>query len=151
MVAGRQRLTLPYSYNEVNVFALHFVCMLRINTALGKFSTEWKYHPLYSARNRLPYQLWHYGMAWLMDLDPTFQKLARVGCWSQWCIEEEAPFPEIDSPNYLEIPESRLILCSIYVQELTANISPLSKMAMNEMRYIKKCQRKLKTYKKLLL
>ena len=81
---GRQRLTLPYSYNEVNMFALHFVCMLRINTALDKFSNEWKYHPLFSARNRLPYQLWHYGMAPLMDLDPIFWKLARVRCWSQW-------------------------------------------------------------------
>ena len=44
----------------------------------------------------------------------------------QCCIEEEAPFPEINSPNNLEIPESRLILCSISVQELTANISPFS-------------------------
>ena len=41
-------------------------------------------------------------------------------------LESMKSIPEINSPNNLERPESRLILCSIYVQELTAIISPHS-------------------------
>ena len=49
------------------MFALYYVYMPRINKALDEVSSDWKYHPLSSARNRLPYELSPYGMARLID------------------------------------------------------------------------------------
>lgn len=38
--------------NEVHMCALHYVYMPLINKALGEFCNDWKYHILFSARNR---------------------------------------------------------------------------------------------------
>ena len=59
-----------------------------------------------------------------MHLGPTSPRLAGVRCWSEYGIDEEVPFPEINTPNNIEISESRLTLCNLHLQKLTANISP---------------------------
>jgi len=33
----------------------------RINVSLGQFISTWNYHPLWSASNKSPYQLWTVG------------------------------------------------------------------------------------------
>lgn len=86
------------------MFALYYVYMPRINKALDEVSSDWKYHPLSSARNRLPYELSPYGMARLIDLDCTFPQFAEGRYWSE--------YSKLILQSNVEILESRLTLCS---------------------------------------
>ena len=44
--------------NHLDLFCLQFVFIPRINTSLEQFTATWNNHPLCSASNRSPYQLW---------------------------------------------------------------------------------------------
>ena len=65
--------------NEENLLALHFVYLPRINKALEEFKRDWALHPLSSANNRSPRQLWHLGMTSLLYLDPESLEVAQLG------------------------------------------------------------------------
>ena len=86
------------------MFELYYVYMPHINKALDEVSNDWKYHPLSSARNRLPYELSPYGMARLVHLDSTFPQFAEGRYWSEYS-------KSILQSN-IEILKSRLTLCS---------------------------------------
>ena len=69
--------------NEVQLSALHYIYVPRINKALEEFSNDWRYHPL-------------------------------------------SPLPEIDTPNNVEIPESRVFLWDFHTEELSGIVSPFA-------------------------
>ena len=48
--------------NEVNMFCLHYVFIPRINQHLEHFINGWNDHPIRTARNRMPNQLWISGL-----------------------------------------------------------------------------------------
>ena len=48
--------------NEINLFCLHFVYKPYINYSIKLFIDAWSSHPLRTARNRSPLQLWIEGM-----------------------------------------------------------------------------------------
>ena len=48
--------------NPVHMYALHYVYIVRINNSLAKFAEAWNAHPLRTANNRNPFQLWVRGM-----------------------------------------------------------------------------------------
>ena len=48
--------------NNIYMFWLHFVYLPRINVHLQQWVTAWIHHPLYTARNHTPMQLWTEGM-----------------------------------------------------------------------------------------
>ena len=43
--------------NEVNLFALHYMYMPQINSAIEHFKQGWNHHPIRTAHNRSPHQL----------------------------------------------------------------------------------------------
>ena len=45
--------------------------------------------------------------------------------WNEYGIKEEASFPEIETDNNVEIPESIITLCDFHMSLLHANIDPL--------------------------
>lgn len=47
--------------NHLDLFCLQFVFIPRINASLEQFTATWNNHPLRSASNRSPYQLWILG------------------------------------------------------------------------------------------
>ena len=47
--------------NHLDLFCLQFVFIPRINASLEQFTATWNNHPLCSASNRSPYQLWILG------------------------------------------------------------------------------------------
>ena len=49
--------------NEAHLFALHYVFMPRINDALDELAADGNFHPLSSAHNNSPRQLWHSGLS----------------------------------------------------------------------------------------
>ena len=65
------------------------------------------------------------GMTRLFHLDTASAEIARITDWTDYGIDEEAPFPEFDTSNNAEIPESRVALCDFHIEELSGTISPL--------------------------
>lgn len=105
---------------DLSIHLMRLVCSyVRINKALDELSNYWKYHPLSSAGKRSSLHLWHCGMAWLY-YDPAFSELSGMLYLREYGIEKEALLPEINTPNNVEIPESRLTLCKLHLQKLTA-------------------------------
>ena len=104
---------------------MHYIYKSRINKDLEEFSDNWRYNPLSSERNQLLYQLWHYSLTRLIHLDPASAKIAGITDWSEYGIDEEAPFLEIDTPNNVKISQSRVSLCDLHMEELFGTISPL--------------------------
>ena len=49
------------SENDVHLFSLHYVYLPRINQSLQLFASTWNNHPLGTASNRSPIQLWMTG------------------------------------------------------------------------------------------
>ena len=54
--------------NEVHLFCLHFVFLPRINNHLTQWVEAWVHHPLRTASNRTPLQLWTEGRQLQPDL-----------------------------------------------------------------------------------
>ena len=44
--------------NEVHIYCLHYVFIPRLNKSLSEFSQAWNLHPLSTAHNLSPHQLW---------------------------------------------------------------------------------------------
>jgi hypothetical protein len=51
--------------NNIHMFCLHYIFEPRINTHLQSFIQSWNNHPIRTARNRTPNQLWICGLAQL--------------------------------------------------------------------------------------
>lgn len=97
--------------NEVHLFSLHYVYTDRINQALNELVRDWAFHPMSSAHNKSPRQLWHEGMTRVIENDPLSLEAAQVQSWHDYGIDETAPLPEINSDNDVEIPETLSLLC----------------------------------------
>ena len=48
--------------SNIDLFALHFVYIPRIQKALDEFQQSWNHHSLSTERGKTPYQLWTMGM-----------------------------------------------------------------------------------------
>ena len=46
----------------VHMYALHYIYIMRINSSLASFTEVWNGHPLRTANNSSPFQLWICGM-----------------------------------------------------------------------------------------
>ena len=47
---------------EIDIFALHFVFLPRIQKSLDAFKNAWKGHPMSTEKNQTPFQTWTLGM-----------------------------------------------------------------------------------------
>ena len=112
--------------NEVHLFSLHHVYLPRINRALTEMERDWAFHPISTANNRSPRQLWHYGMNRLSRVDPQSGEEAIGMCmWNEHGIDEEAPSPDINSDNNVVVPETRVSLNNEQEQQLKQVVDPL--------------------------
>ena len=105
--------------NEIDLFCVHVVYLPRINFALKEFSESCNYHPFSSENNRSPRQLWHLGISCRFVSDPQSPEVVVVQIWNEYGIEE-APFPQIETDDNVEIPP-----CKFHIWLLHANINPL--------------------------
>ena len=63
-----------------------------------------------------------YSMTRLIHLDSASAEIFRITDRSEYGIDEEPPFPEIDTLNNVEIPASRVSLCNFYMEELSSTV-----------------------------
>ncbi len=112
--------------DEIHLHALHYVYLPRINKALDEMTNVWAFHPLSSAQNRSPNQLWHLGFSRFYSLDPRTEEQAMVGNWNEYGLDEDAPLPNVDSDNNVRVPESRIPLTEEQSEHLRATVDPVA-------------------------
>ena len=61
-------------------------------------------------------------MTRLIHLDSASAETFGITDRSEYGIDGEAPFPEIDTLNNVEIPDSRVSLCDFYMEELSSTV-----------------------------
>lgn len=109
--------------NEEHLYALHFVFIPRISRALSEFMSGWNHHPIRTAHNKSPHQLFtagalllqHSGLAALDffdDVDDTYG------------IDVDAPVPA-QREHDVVVPEVATTLSSEHVSQLTRTVDPL--------------------------
>ena len=111
--------------NEIHIFSLHYIYLPRINRALSEMKRDRAHHPISTANNRSPHQLWHYGMTRLIHIDPVSAEEVMVNTWEEYGIDEEAPYPDVDADNNVVIPESPVQLNEDQQLHLEQTIDPL--------------------------
>lgn len=111
--------------NELHLFSLHYVYLPRINRALQEMERDWAHHPISSANNRSPFQLWFSRMHHLSHVDPQSVEDALVNTWNGYGIDEEAPFPEVETDNNVVIPSSLVQLNENQQSVLQQQVNPL--------------------------
>ena len=114
-------------YQELIKFTLcvlHYVFLPRINKVLVQFTEDWNFHPLSSANNQSPRQLWHSGITRLSIVDPTSPEILGLSNWDYYEIDDGSPFPEIDTPNNVVVPNSRISPCENHWRYLQQQVHP---------------------------
>ena len=96
--------------NELHLISLHYIYLLRINRAFCEMARDWAHHPISTAHNRSPHQLWHYGMTRLFHIDPQSAEQALLNTWDDYGIDEKTPYPDVETDNDVVIPESLIHL-----------------------------------------
>ena len=108
--------------NEVNLFALHYVYLPRINSAIEHFKQGWNHHPIRTAHNRSPYQLFTSAALNLQQ-----SGLAAVDFFASvddsYGIEEEGLASD---DSGVEVPRIAFSLTDEHYEQLQQNVNPLA-------------------------
>lgn len=111
--------------DESDLYALHFVYLPRINWALQELERDWAFHPLSTADNKSPRQLWHLGMTNLLNTDPESLEAAEISNWDDYGIDDDGPLPHVQSDNDVQVPTTEASLCEECLSLLHRTIEPL--------------------------
>ena len=111
--------------HELHLFSLHYVYQPRINRALQEMERDWAHHPISSANNQSPFQLWYSGMNRLLHIDPQSAEDALVNTWADYGVDEEAPFPDVETDNNVVIPPTLVELNENHQLYLQQMVNPL--------------------------
>ena len=59
------------SLDEVDLFALHYVFLPRINASLSEFTSQWNHHGIRTVSNQTPLALWQTNIHTMPDAPAT--------------------------------------------------------------------------------
>lgn len=107
------------STNEVNLWALHFVFLGRIQRSSQEFVSQWNHHPLSSAQSRTPLALWHTGMLTQPNVIISEQDIADYG------VDHDGPVVNNDTQG-ITVPESTLTVNQENITRLQSQCDPLT-------------------------
>ena len=109
---------------EIHLYALHHVFQPRINNCLSRFSSQWNNHPLRTEGNASPLQLWTRGFYQYATNDGSIVRdlLDRTFA-GDYGIDEDGPFPDLQTNNHVEIPRSSIELRHDEEAELQARFT----------------------------
>ena len=89
--------------NEIHLYALHAIFLPLINRALNELTRDWNHHPMSTAHNLSPQQLWHLGLTRYQNTNQeSYEELVNFE-WESFGIDHENPLPSDD--NEIIIPE----------------------------------------------
>ncbi len=115
--------------DEINMYALHFIYLPRINMALDHFVSQWNNHPLSSEGNRTPLQKWTEGFYQVTNSDyMTVQELIDPdnANFYLYGIDDDGPLPELQTRNDVQVPRSTVELSDNDYNVLVEAVNPLA-------------------------
>ena len=104
-----ENLCLLDSLCEIDLFALHYIYLPRINASLGQFVEQWNFHGIRTTGYQSPMALWHAGIMHSMD-DAVLCDPESYG------IDFESSVSEMDDDCNVVVPGNHVQLT---VQEMT--------------------------------
>lgn len=105
------------SLNEVELFALHYVYLPRINASFAELQWQWNHHGIRTANHKTPLALWHTNVANIPD-DAVINE-------ESYGIDYDGPIPEIVTDNNVIVPISNIELSNTQHHHLQQSIDPL--------------------------
>lgn len=114
--------------NEVDLFALHYVFLPRINNAIDQFVLQWNNHPLSGTGGYSPLQRWTQGFyTFAQSAHKTVRDLLDLHHFCQdYGVDDDGPMPELQTNNQVEVPASTVELTDDEMPGLVANVNPTS-------------------------
>ena len=110
--------------NEAHLAALHYVFKPRINRALKHFREGWNSHPVRTAHNRSPHQLFVSGALRLRQSGLVALDFFE-GVDERYGVAEEGLATDVDATS-VEVPENTFHLDDEHFEELRQRVDPLS-------------------------
>ena len=114
---------------EINMFALHYVFILRINRSLSELINSWNNHPMSSVGNRSQIsdlQQWHSGLAACLNSDYTAVQSVLYGDdWRGYGVDDDVPQDD-DNTYDVEVPDVQLLLTEEQLEFMQLSVEPLS-------------------------
>lgn len=114
--------------DELDLYALHYVYLPRIQAALDEFSSSWNSHPLSTERSLTPLQVWTSGFYQNLSEDQLLvHDLLDVTSvqWDMYGIDEHGPTPELQTRNDVHVPRSMVELDGVELLILQESVQPL--------------------------
>lgn len=115
--------------DNIHMFCLHYIYKPRINAHLKNFTGSWNNHPIRTAGNRTPTQLWTSG---LLQAARSSDYAARElqdqlsQDWSQYGIDWEGPLAQGNSNEELVVPDIANPLSNRDFDDLLEHVNPLA-------------------------
>ncbi len=112
--------------SEHDLFILHYVFLPRINRSVNELVSVWNNHPMSTAGNRSPLQLWHSGINAVTNSEYRAVEgvFASQEDWNEYGIGGGPP-PSCDTDNNVQVPEVNFEPSQEQFQELQDHINPL--------------------------
>ena len=117
--------------DEIDIFALHYIYIPRINRAIDQFVLLWNNHPLSTERGKTPLQKWTEGFYNFAESDHTTvrEMLSPTDVDSHYGIDDGdddyvQQVPEIQTNNHVVVPICNLQLIE-HEQGIIESIDPL--------------------------
>lgn len=91
-------------FDEIDLFALHYIYMPRIQKSLQEFTDQWNCHSLSTMNNVSPLQLWQTSF-----IENSSQNMNEDHFYDEnpleYGVEPEGPLPELITDNNIVVPE----------------------------------------------
>ena len=102
------------SLSDVDLCALHYIYLPRINASLTEFRSQWNNHGIRTANHQTPLELWQ----------TNIHSLPGISNVESYGIDHEGPLPDITTNNNITVPET-LQLTEEQYQELQQRVNPI--------------------------
>lgn len=109
--------------SEMDLWALHYVYLERINQCLCEFVSQWNNHNLSTVRGKTPLQLWHSGIIQNRNLHDCGMVDMRS---EDYGIDDFGEPDFSDLPNNIVVPENEFIVEDALLQQLQQQVNPLT-------------------------
>lgn len=105
--------------NCLHLFAIRYVFLPRINRALAEFREQWNNHPIRTAGQQSPNQLWIAGMMQNREVVQALPESVEF-----YGIDDDEQLEEVQTDNNVVVPEINLALSEEQEDELLQRFPP---------------------------
>ncbi len=109
------------AHSDIDLFALHYVFLPRINALLLEFKNQWNHHQLRTMRYMSPIALWNTSMA--LNTSSVALSDEEINLYG---VDIGGPVSGIATENNVVVPEINVAWPEIAMQHLTNAIDPLT-------------------------